>query len=376
MPHSLSSRSPFSSLLSWLSYLSGRPSQFAALLYVLVWLRRKLRRPRISYPHLKLQGCAVKEGGRLVPLSHGVTHYILDGHENGGSLVVLVHGFVGSTAYLQPLAEYLVVQGRRRVLRLDLYGRGFSECRGAAHTADLFAGQIAELLFSLGEVEPVHLLGYSMGGAAAARFAACFPERVRSLTLVAAVGMPSMRRNIPAYLGVALRLPFLRPLIGWIVRRGAKGRGDTASQWVVPSGERFEEQLAIQRERMDREPAIARSVASSLAHMPWGEMTDDFEAIADHAFPVLIVWGSDDGTVPATGADEMKSIVPRARVVVMPGQKHCIAIEAAEQVGDEMLEAWRIWQQEGFGGSAEDGGMVLMMDAGEHDTHLYGGPML
>jgi hypothetical protein len=36
-----------------------------------------------------------------------------------------------------------------RVLRFDLYGRGWSECDGAPHTAAHFVGQLAELLFEL-----------------------------------------------------------------------------------------------------------------------------------------------------------------------------------------------------------------------------------
>ena len=41
-----------------------------------------------------------------------------------GPLVVLVHGFLGSTAYLRFLARELVGTHNRRVLRFDLMGRG------------------------------------------------------------------------------------------------------------------------------------------------------------------------------------------------------------------------------------------------------------
>ena len=67
------------------------------------------------------------------------------GRGNAGPLVVLVHGFVGSSSYFVWLAKCLVEKYRRRVLRFDNYGRGNSGCHGDPHTARLFAGQLAEV---------------------------------------------------------------------------------------------------------------------------------------------------------------------------------------------------------------------------------------
>jgi pimeloyl-ACP methyl ester carboxylesterase len=286
-------------LLARLVSLSRRPALLAAFIWVLSRIRAALQRPQITFGrHLRRPGA--HPSGRLVTLSHGLTHFIVDGAENGGPLVVLVHGFVGSTGYLAPLAEYLAARGGRRVLRLDLYGRGFSECRGAPQTADLFAGQIAELLFALGETSPVDLCGYSMGGGIVARFASCFPERIRSLTIVAGIGMPSMRSALPPYLALALRVPMLRDLVGIVVTEGAKDDHKLASAWTDHTTQRCKEQVALQRERMMNEPAVARSATNSLSHMAWGELRGEFEKIAKGSFPVLVIWGDADATVPVT----------------------------------------------------------------------------
>ena len=134
---------------------------------------------------------------RFVAASHGTTHCMLDGvggygddandggdgggrrgDESGGGgagrLVVLVHGFMGSSAYYKYLSDALratkptdragagmeaatastasttAPHPAPRVLRFDLYGRGCSSGAGGhAHDAALFAGQLAELLFAL-----------------------------------------------------------------------------------------------------------------------------------------------------------------------------------------------------------------------------------
>jgi len=148
-----------------------------------VWQqRRRYSRDNISpLPH----------GGRLVELAHGKCHYRLDGADNIGPLVVLVHGMVRNSCYLSVLASELV-RLNRRVLLWDLGGRSWSSYGAALpHTPALFAGQLAELLLAIGEHDEIDLAGHSMGTPIAAKFAATFPSRVRSLVLICPAGTPA-----------------------------------------------------------------------------------------------------------------------------------------------------------------------------------------
>ena len=148
--------------------------------YAAVWWRQAQCDITIRFgPELRCKKVRSLPSGtsRLVQLSQGSTWCCIDGDDNPGRLVVLVHGFSGSSGYFEFLAECLArSNGRRRVLRFDLYGRGGSSCTGAPHTPRLFAGQLAELLFALKEHGPIDLVGYSMGGAIAAQFAAAYPD--------------------------------------------------------------------------------------------------------------------------------------------------------------------------------------------------------
>ena len=63
-----------------------------------------------------------QDGGFFVRLSHGLCHCKLDGLENPGRLVVLVHGMAGSEGYYRYLTAYLTNKLKRRVLRFDNYG--------------------------------------------------------------------------------------------------------------------------------------------------------------------------------------------------------------------------------------------------------------
>lgn len=66
--------------------------------------------------------------GKYLETTHGKTHYVLEGPENDDApLVVLQHGLGSNLRVWDAVAERLVEQGGYRVLRYDLYDRGYSQ---------------------------------------------------------------------------------------------------------------------------------------------------------------------------------------------------------------------------------------------------------
>ena len=100
--------------------------------------------------------------GSFVELTDGQVHYELAG-SGDGPVVVLVHGFSVPSFIWDPTFEELLSQGFR-VLRYDLFGRGFSDRPDVDYDGTLFVEQLHELLAELGIEEPVDLVGLSMGG--------------------------------------------------------------------------------------------------------------------------------------------------------------------------------------------------------------------
>lgn len=103
---------------------------------------------------------------------------------------MLVHGFSVPQFIFEPTFTFLTEQGFR-VLRYDLYGRGFSDRPDKRYDIDLYVGQLANLLDALEIREPVSLVGLSMGGPITATFTVRFPQRVRKLVLIDPVGAKS-----------------------------------------------------------------------------------------------------------------------------------------------------------------------------------------
>lgn len=132
--------------------------------------------------------------GQFIKLPLGVVHYELAGPEDA-QIVVLVHGFSVPYYIWDPTFEGLTQAGFR-VLRYDLYGRGFSDRPEKNYNLDLFNAQLDELLPALKIERPVDLVGLSMGGPIVARFANTHPGLVRSLILIDPEVAPVPTREI------------------------------------------------------------------------------------------------------------------------------------------------------------------------------------
>jgi len=118
--------------------------------------------------------------GNFVKLSQGVTHYQLGGPE-GGIPLLLVPGFSTPYNVWDPTYDGLTAAGHR-VLRYELFGRGFSDRPPGPYDGPFFDHQIQDLLDALA-IPRVDIAGLSMGGPIAATFANRHPERVRRVLL-------------------------------------------------------------------------------------------------------------------------------------------------------------------------------------------------
>lgn len=110
--------------------------------------------------------------------------------------VVLLHGKNFSAAYWKDTAELLADAGFRVVMP-DQVGFGKSSKPvdfqySFQALADATRGLLDEL--ELGKVE---VIGHSMGGMLATRFALMFPDRVASLALVNPIGLEDWKRMVP-----------------------------------------------------------------------------------------------------------------------------------------------------------------------------------
>eukprot|EP00747_Dinoflagellata_sp_TGD_P171195 gnl/TRDRNA2_/TRDRNA2_204682_c0_seq1.p1 gnl/TRDRNA2_/TRDRNA2_204682_c0~~gnl/TRDRNA2_/TRDRNA2_204682_c0_seq1.p1 ORF type:complete len:365 (+),score=45.55 gnl/TRDRNA2_/TRDRNA2_204682_c0_seq1:18-1112(+) len=331
----------------------------ALLLCLLILWRKRRRRSRGLGEHGQRiirsprPGQKTPREGQLLRLSRGLGWVQTDGTQNDGPWVVLVHGNIGSSFYLSELAHSIARKGRR-VLRLDLYGRGWSSCDGFPHSWHLFVGQIAEVLFSLGIEGPVDLVGFSLGGCIAAYFAATFPERIRSLVLLC----PAMYLPISpplARIALVLLTQFepIRWLIGMKIVRGIRRKEAYQSEWTHLASsskcrKRLEDLWEAEEERFMEEPALVRSAGLTVACMPWGDdqepllrLGEEHASEARHRFGIDVVWAMKDKVIDSEDGDrKLQKVLPHARVTHLPEHGHSLPYEHPELTASLLQMIW------------------------------------
>jgi pimeloyl-ACP methyl ester carboxylesterase len=266
--------------------------------------------------------------GQFIQLSNGMVHYQLGGN-SAAPLVVLVHGFSTPSYIWDPTYQALIDAGFR-VLRFDLYGRGYSARPELDYTLDLFINQVNELLDKLEITQPVHLVGLSMGGPIAAEFANQHPDSIRSLTLVdplvtnmfASDTFPLTLPGIGEYLMAVVMEPFYLP---------HAQSGDLVHPENYPD---WENQYKIQTHYK----GFGRAVLSTMRCIAKEDTLAIYERLGEKDLPVLIFHGKEDQTISNADIDLLLEMVPEHQFHEIEGAGHIPHYEKPEVVNPLLIQ--------------------------------------
>lgn len=223
-------------------------------------------------------------------------------------------------------------RGRRRVIAVDWPGQGRSGVDRVPPSAARYADLLAGLLDALG-VERAVLLGNSIGGAAAVRYAARAPERVAGLVLENPGGL-DRTDDAPARLA-----------IGAMVRLFAAG---ARGAWWYPAAFALYYRTVLPRRaaaaQRARIVAAARELAPLLrdAWRSFGAADADTRALAPRiGCPVLFAWAARDRFVQLRRARPTIARFPDARTVTLPAghAPHLETPDAFEAELERFLDA-------------------------------------
>ncbi|UCG02583.1 MAG: alpha/beta hydrolase [Candidatus Heimdallarchaeota archaeon] len=240
--------------------------------------------------------------GDFIQLSDGFTHYEFDGPRDG-DLIVLVHGFSTPLFIWDPTYEHLVNEGFK-VLRYDLYGRGYSDRPGTTYNMDLFIRQLFELVKKLKLVdEKINLVGLSMGGGICVVFADKYPELVKKVSLIDPIGFP-MGRNI---LLSILKIPIINNLMLKLYL-GHKRIIETQKEDFYQYG-KVEEYVKKYAEQLKYE-GFLRAIRSTVLNTPFTNLKETYERLGNQNIPMQLFWGEKDQTIPYTTSQKVCEAVP------------------------------------------------------------------
>ena len=121
------------------------------------------------------------------PVFHGQAHVYTAGPEDAPT-VVLVHG-IGANAARDWTELTAVLAKDFKVSSFDLPGFGRSSKGNERYTPKNYAAFVHYVVEKRVHKRPFFLIGYSMGGAIALRYAALYPQDVQALVLADVPGV-------------------------------------------------------------------------------------------------------------------------------------------------------------------------------------------
>jgi pimeloyl-ACP methyl ester carboxylesterase len=222
---------------------------------------------------------------------------------------MLVHG-LGTTSdtwyrTIGPLAE------RYTIVAPDLLGHGGSAGRRVLTKVEPLVRGVEALREALG-IERLAVVGHSLGGLVAARYALDHRDRIAKLALVDAGG-------IGREMSWLLRLSSL-PCIGWTVFLPATLTVRLYGRFVFhpPGDVKVSLLKSLHRSRLNHATAeaVRRAVARSVVRLGPAEDNYLLPRLKELDVPVRIFWGQQDRLFPVSQIEDIGAAFPNVRVIV------------------------------------------------------------
>jgi pimeloyl-ACP methyl ester carboxylesterase len=248
----------------------------------------------------------------------GTSLHVRDSGPKDAPAVIMIHGFGSSLQTWEPWAQAL--QGEYRVIRYDLPGAGLSEPDTTGRYDDARAFAVLSALMDQLGVARAAIIGNSIGGRIAWKFAATYPDRVTKLVLISPDGFASpgfeygRAPDVPAAVSI-MRYVLPKPLLRMNL---APAYGDPSKLTEATLDRYYDLMLA---------PGVRDAL---IARMRQTVLEDPVPLLARIHAPVLLLWGEKDGMIPVANAADYQKVLPMSTLVLLPNLGHVPMEEAPD----------------------------------------------
>jgi 4,5:9,10-diseco-3-hydroxy-5,9,17-trioxoandrosta-1(10),2-diene-4-oate hydrolase len=251
-------------------------------------------------------------------------HEILN--DSGATVVMLHGGGPGSSGWSNFAANIPVFGQRFRTLAVDMPGFGKSDKPPVAGSYSTFsADALAALLTSLG-IDRVHLVGNSLGGGTAVRFALNYPDRVGRLVLMGPGGLSLNVFSPDPTEGVKRLMEFAAPPGPTREKLEAFLRTLVFDQRLVT------DELIDERWEVARDPeALAAAASMGMSFFTHAEESALWREASGLKHRTLLIWGREDRVNPLDGALVALKVIRRAQLHVFGGCGHWAQLEKFDE---------------------------------------------
>lgn len=251
--------------------------------------------------------------GNFRELTNGYTYYQIENRFNENTLV-FIHGF-SVPSYIWDKTYNTAKEKGFKVVKLDLYGRGFSDNPDIDYTDELFANQVIELLQEL-EIKKATFLGLSNGGRVISKLADLKPNMIEKLVYVSASSFNSHENNVNKSVSK-------EEVNAFIKNRYPTISSGQLSDFKYPENypfwdDKYEELLKFK--------GFARALISTVKNHKNLDLEN--KEISDSNKKVYTIWGDSDSVVIFNDIkDKLNKLLPNRFEYTVPNSGHLPHIE-------------------------------------------------
>jgi len=253
--------------------------------------------------------------GKYAKLANGHTIHYLD--QGSGEPVVFLHGSgSGASGHSNFKFNYpfLAENGFRSIVP-DLIGYGYSDKPDdVEYHIDFFVECVKQTLDVIG-VDSVHLIGNSLGGAIAIRFALTYPDQVKSLNLMAPGGIEDQ----PSY--------FTMPGMAIMKEVFTGGPNKDALEQFIRRGLVYDDKHVDEQLVNERWGIFQQQNMQVINTMVVPNMEDQ---LGELNCPIIAFWGANENMMPETGIAKLTKKCSNIRLTIVSECGHWVMVEHKE----------------------------------------------
>ena len=245
-----------------------------------------------------------------------------------GEAILLIHG---TGASLHTWEKWIdILSPGYRVISFDLPGFGLTgPDPNHNYQISRYTAILDSLMVKL-KVDSFHIAGNSLGGLVAWRYTSQFPQKILTLNLIDAAGLPQPGKKPPFIFQLA-KLPILSTLMQKVT---PKSIIENSMLDVYKNDQLVTEKLIDRYFELSLREGNRTAFVKRMSQLNEKLDINDLKKITA---PVLIQWGKDDRWIPLAKGYEFKKIIPKAELKIYNSGHVPMEENPMETVEDYMI---------------------------------------
>ena len=224
-----------------------------------------------------------------------------------GEAIILIHG---TGASLHTWEKWIdILSPGYRVISFDLPGFGLTgPDPNHNYQISRYTAILDSLMVKL-KVDSFHIAGNSLGGLVAWHYTTQFPQKILTLNLIDAAGLPQPGKKPPFIFQLA-KLPVLSTLLQKVT---PKSIIEKSMLDVYKNDQLVTEKLIDRYFELSLREGNRTAFVKRMSQLNEKLVVSDLKNIT---VPVLIQWGKDDRWIPLANAFEFQKLIPNAELII------------------------------------------------------------